>query len=72
MRDERAGAPRRVVVQLRDEARRPVAEWALSGARPAKLEGPALNAKGSDVVVEQLELACECVTVDLHSGPAPN
>jgi phage tail-like protein len=51
--------PRNVSVVLLDEQRQEVARWNLRNAWPSKWTGPALNAKGSDVAIETLELAHE-------------
>ena len=51
---------RDVVISLMAEDRSgPVQTWKLRRARPIKYTGPALNAKGTDVAVEELVLACE-------------
>jgi phage tail-like protein len=53
-------ALRDVVISLLSEDRSTVAQtWTLRNARPIKYTGPALNAKGTDVAVEELVLACE-------------
>ena len=44
---------------LLDDARQPVARWNFRDAWPCKWEGPALNAKSSEVAIETLELAHE-------------
>ena len=36
-----------------------VQEWKLTNARPTKYTGPSLSAKGTDVAIEELVLACE-------------
>ena len=59
----RAGAQnalRTVTVQLQNEDHSSVVqEWKLANARPIKYTGPSLNAKGTDVAIEELVLACE-------------
>lgn len=57
----RDGAPdrRAVSIVLLDEKREPVARWSLRRAWPTKYDGPALNAKTSEVALETLELAHE-------------
>jgi phage tail-like protein len=50
---------RDVVLMLRDEAGATVASWQLSKARVTKYAGPTLNAKGTDVAIEELELSGE-------------
>lgn len=51
---------RDVTISLMSEDRSgPVLTWKLTGARPTKYSGPGLNAKGSEVAIEELVLACE-------------
>ena len=53
-------ALREVVISLLAEDHTAVVQtWRLKEARPIKYTGPALNAKGTDVAVEELVLACE-------------
>lgn len=55
---------RTVTIQLQSEDHTAVVqEWKLSRARPIKYTGPGLNAKGTDVAVEELVLACERIDV---------
>ena len=52
--------PRNVVIQLLDEARRPVVTWSLRNAQPKKWTGPTLAAKGGgEVSMEELSLVHE-------------
>jgi hypothetical protein len=51
---------RTVTVRRIDGGGTTVERWTLSGARPAKYDGPTLDAKGGgDVAMEELVLACE-------------
>jgi phage tail-like protein len=50
---------RDVVITLLDEARAPVMTWILRRALPKRWTGPSLNAKGSDVAMEELTLTSE-------------
>ena len=50
---------RTVTITLLDEQRAPVLVWKLIRARPVKYIGPALNARGTDVAMEELVLAYE-------------
>jgi phage tail-like protein len=50
---------RDVAITLLDEARAPVMTWLLREALPKKWTGPSLNAKGSDVAMEELTLTSE-------------
>jgi phage tail-like protein len=53
-------ALRTVTVQLLSEDHTAVVqEWKLLRARPTKYTGPSLSAKGTDVAIEELVLACE-------------
>lgn len=52
--------PRQVTVTLLDEARQPVATWALRNAQPKKWTGPTLAAKGGgEVAMEELSFVHE-------------
>lgn len=52
--DRRDGA-----IVLLDSERRAVTRWVFRQGWPCKLDGPTLNAKGNEVVIEELELAIE-------------
>ena len=54
-----AAARRNGVIVLLDDARKPVVRWKFFNAFPRKWEGPHLDAKGNDVAIESLTLACE-------------
>ena len=59
MREE-DGARRNVVVELLDEHHEQViARWKLEGAWPTRWTGPTLDASGTDVAMEEIELAYE-------------
>jgi phage tail-like protein len=58
-------ALRTVTVQLLSEDHTTVVqEWKLQRARPTKYTGPSLSAKGTDVAIEELVLACERIDID--------
>jgi phage tail-like protein len=57
-----AGARPTVVVTMRDERANVVRRWKLAGARITKYVGPTLNAKGTDVAIEELVLAADSIT----------
>jgi len=59
LRRNGARAYRTVTVRRIDGSGATLERWTLSGARPAKYDGPTLNAKGNDVAMEELVLACE-------------
>jgi phage tail-like protein len=64
VRNGNEAALRSVTIQLRSENHNDVAqEWKLSNARPTKYTGPTLSAKGTDVAIEELVLACERIDV---------
>lgn len=51
---------RQITVTLLDEARQPVATWALRNAQPKKWSGPTLTAKGGgEVAMEELHFVHE-------------
>jgi phage tail-like protein len=53
-------AMKTVTIQLQSEDHTAtVQEWKLTNARPTKYTGPSLSAKGTDVAIEELVLACE-------------
>ena len=56
-------AQRTVAVALQDEQHQIVRTWTLSEARIIKYTGPPLNAKGTDVAIEELVLSCERIEV---------
>jgi len=56
-------AQRTVEVALQDEEHRIVRTWTLLRARITKHVGPPLNAKGTDVAIEELVLFCERIEV---------
>lgn len=50
---------KRGTITLMSEAGKAVAIWEFSGAWPAKLVGPDLNAKGNEVAIEEMEISVE-------------
>ncbi len=66
-RSTSATAHRDATITLRDEANNPIQVFRLSNARPIKYVGPALNAKGSDVAIEELVLAPEGLVINPRS-----
>lgn len=53
-------ALRTVTIKLQNEDHTSIVqEWKLTNARPIKYTGPSLNAKGTDVAIEELVLGCE-------------
>lgn len=52
-------------IVLLNEARQAAIKWTFREAWPSKWEGPAFNAKASEVAIETLELACEGVELEL-------
>ena len=56
-------AQRTVKIALRDEEHETVRTWKLLDAAIVKYTGPPLNAKGTDVAIEELVLSCERIEV---------
>jgi phage tail-like protein len=52
-------------IVLRNEARDAAIKWTFREAWPSKWEGPAFNAKTSEVAIETLEIACESLEMEL-------
>jgi len=54
---------RNVTITLQNESATGEAamSWELKNARPIKYTGPSLSAKGTDVAIEELVLACESI-----------
>lgn len=52
-----------VEIQMRDSAGRPVLTWHLARALPVKFKAADLNARGSEVGIEELHLAHEGLTL---------
>jgi phage tail-like protein len=50
-----------VAIIVLDEAGFDKARWELREAWPSKYEGADLNAKGSEVAIETLEITCESI-----------
>jgi phage tail-like protein len=46
-------------ITLLDEARKPALVWKFFEAWPSKWAGPAFNAKGNDIAIEEMDLAVE-------------
>jgi phage tail-like protein len=60
VRDGNVNSRKTVSIKLQSEDHTStVQEWVLKEARPIKYTGPALSAKGTDVAIEELVLACE-------------
>jgi len=59
IRNGSSNAVRTVTIQLLAEDRVPVVTWKLVRAWPAKYSGPTLDAKGTDVAMEELTLSYE-------------
>ena len=51
-----------LVIRELDERRRLIGAWTVRNAVPVKVEGPALNATGTDVAIDSLELTCEGIS----------
>lgn len=57
-------AEKDVVIDLCDEAGKPVVRWAVKGALPVKLDVPTFDANSNDVAIETLELIAHEIKVD--------
>ena len=55
---------RDVVVQLQNEKHENVYKWKLTNAWCTKLSGPQLNAKGNEIAIESMELACDRIDIE--------
>jgi phage tail-like protein len=55
---------RNVTIQLLDEQHVSVLKWVLTNAWCSKLGGPSLNAKGNEIAIETLELACDRIDME--------
>ena len=65
LKASRAGKidPRQVTITLRDEASRPVRTWTLRNALPRKWVSPTFNAAGAEVVMEEIQLGTEGISL---------
>jgi len=60
-----ANSRRNITISLlNDDGTSIVTAWKVRNAFPVKLEGPHLNARGNEVAIETLELACEGIEVE--------
>ena len=64
IRKKHKRARRAVKVTIHDERNRVVQTWTLLGSVIVKHTGPSLNAKGTDVAIEELVLSCERIEVN--------
>jgi len=69
VRDSTSSAPPRkeVTIKLLDEKgdrNKPAMTFKLRNAWPTKISGPSLNAKGSDIAIEQLDLVHERLDIE--------
>ena len=62
-------AQRTVKIALHDDRHRIVRTWTLSGAVIIKHSGPPLNARGTDVAIDELVLGCEKIEVSSPAEP---
>lgn len=70
IRKKHKRARRNVKVTLQDERNRVVQAWTLLGSVIVKHIGAPLNAKGTDVAIEELLLSCE--RIEVNSPPTNN
>jgi phage tail-like protein len=55
-----------ILIDLCDEAGKPVVRWRVRGALPIKLDAPAFSATSIEAAIETLELAAHDIEVDYH------
>lgn len=58
------GAKRDVVIDLCDEAGKPLIRWTVSAAMPVKLDAPAFVAAGNEVAIGSMELVAAKLKVE--------
>lgn len=56
---------RNAAVVLQDASREDVRRWLVRDAWPVRYAGPTLNATGNTVVIEEIELACERIELQI-------
>ncbi len=59
-------AEKDIVIDLCDEAGKPVVRWKVKGAFPVKMDAPSFDANSNDVALETLELVAHDIQVDYH------
>src|SRR5438132_638025 len=57
---------RRVSIELQSESGAVAGRWILTGAKPIKYTAGAMNAKGTDVDVEELVLSCRRLEIGIN------
>ena len=57
-------ARRNMAIVLMNEEGNPAARWEFTDAWPSKYDAPDLNAKGTDVAIETLEIVHEGIDVE--------
>lgn len=57
---------RDITIKLLNENHEPVMSWKVRNAFPVKLAGPVLNANGSEVAIEELEIAHEGLIIEVN------
>lgn len=55
---------RDIVISLLDEKHEPVVVWKVKNAWPSSLEGPSLNASGSEVAIESMTIVNEGIVIE--------
>jgi len=64
VRNGASNVARTVTIQLLSEDRTPVLTWKFLRAWPAKYSGPTLDAKGTDIAMEELVLSYERLEIE--------
>ena len=57
---------RNVAIVLEDASRQPIRRWLVHDAWPARYAGPTLDGQGSDVVIEEIELAHDGIEIEVE------
>jgi len=57
-------AKKDILIDLCDEAGKPVVRWKVQGALPIKLDAPAFDANSNEVAIESMELVAHDIQVD--------
>jgi phage tail-like protein len=53
-----------LTIELQNERHQTVMTWKLHNAWVSKLSGPSLNAKGSEIAIESVEVVCERIELE--------
>jgi phage tail-like protein len=62
------GAKKDILIDLCDEAAKPVIRWTVNKALPVKMDMPTFDANSTDVAIETMELIAAGLKVDYNPG----